>query len=158
MWHLGMWFSSEQGSAGVMVGPDHLKGLYQLKKKKIYDSPKPGQHLHIPTAPVTPGIWGGSRALGTPVLGPTRCQHRDRAQCHCCSCTADCAAALLLASGTGQTLLEEPLQDSQSLRSSAFRWGTENCKEIWQGSRNIANKGLATWRNTCKAALRAECL
>lgn len=56
-----------------------------------------------------------------------------------------------------QCLLEGHLGDSQSLRSSAFRWGTENCKEIWQGCVSIPNKGLAAWRNTCKAALRAEC-
>lgn len=79
-----------------------------------------------------------------------------RARCHFWSCTADCAAAPLAASGTGQGL-EGHLGDNQSLRSSAFKWGTENCKEIWQGSRSIPNKGLATRTNTCKAALRAEC-
>lgn len=56
MWHLGTWFSREQGSAGLTVGPDYLKDLFQ--SKKMYDSTKPGQHLHIPTAPVPPGTWG----------------------------------------------------------------------------------------------------
>lgn len=49
-----------------------------------------------------------------------------------------------------QSLLEGHLGDNQSLRSSAFRWGTENCKEIWQGRRSIPNKGLATWRTLVK--------
>lgn len=83
-----------------------------------------------------------------------------RAWCHFWSCTADRAAAPLWPVALGsplQTLLEGHLGDNQSLRSSAFRWGTENCKEIWQGSRSTPNKGLATWRNICKAALRAEC-
>lgn len=85
-----------------------------------------------------------------------------RAQSHFWSCTADCAAAPLVGGPVAlgsplQSLLEEHLGDNQSLRSSAFKWGIENCKEIWQGSTSIPNKGLAAWRNTCKEALRAEC-
>lgn len=29
MWHLGMWISAERGGAGLMVGIDDLKGLFQ---------------------------------------------------------------------------------------------------------------------------------
>lgn len=50
-----MWFSSEHGSAGLTVGPDDLKHLFQ--SKKFYDSTKPGQHLHIPTAPASGLGW-----------------------------------------------------------------------------------------------------
>jgi len=32
MWRLGTWFSGGLGSVQSMVGPDGLKGLYQIKQ------------------------------------------------------------------------------------------------------------------------------
>lgn len=29
MWHLEIWFSGEQSGAGLAVGPDDLRGLFQ---------------------------------------------------------------------------------------------------------------------------------
>lgn len=101
--------------------------------------------------------------MGTPVLTPTRCQHGNSSTKHGVISGAEQQIVLQhcwwpepLGSPL-QSLLEGHLRDNQSLRSSAFRRGTENCKKICQGSMSIPNKGLAAWRNICKAALRAEC-
>lgn len=62
MWHLGLWLSGEIGSAGVMVGLDDLRGIFQ--PKLFYDciSRRPriwvlspyaseGQYWKVPSCP-----------------------------------------------------------------------------------------------------------